>query len=323
MNAGLVSAALGLAATLLCASGSANEESDRRVVAMLDTQFQAAVKRNDADQMARILQDDMVLVLGDGRVSSRKDELQEARDKTISYERQDEDPGTQAVRVYGDTAIVTARLWVKGVRKGIAFDRHIWFSDTYVRTASGWRYFFGQASLALPNPQDRQQPSAGTARDGQHDFDFEFGTWKTHLKRLLNPLTGSTAWVEYDGTTTVRPVWNGRANLVELEVDGPRGHLEALSLRLYNPLAHQWSLNFANSIVGTISTPSVGEFRIGRGEFIDQETLGPRTILVRFLISQASPTVVNFEQSYSGDGGKTWEINWSATDTRTADKAAP
>src|SRR5260370_20451139 len=83
-------------------------------------------------------------------------------------------------------------------------------------------------------------------RDGQHDFDFEIGTWKTQLKRRLHPLTGSTTWVEYEGTTVVRKVWNGRANLAELEADGPKGHIEALSLRLYNPESHQWSLNFSN-----------------------------------------------------------------------------
>ena len=87
--------------------------------------------------------------------------------------------------------------------------------------------------------------AASQQRDGQHDFDFEFGTWKTHLKRLVRPLTGSTTWVEYDGTTVVRKVWDGRANLVELAVDGPAGHLEALSLRLYDPQSQQWSLNFS------------------------------------------------------------------------------
>jgi hypothetical protein len=160
--------------------------------------------------------------------------------------------------------------------------------------------------------------TALSARDGQRDFDFEIGTWKTHLKRLLHPLSGSTTWVEYDGVTTVRKLWNGRANLVELEVDGPSGHIEALSLRLYNPDAHQWSLNFSNSAVGTLTTPSVGEFKSGRGEFIDQENLGTRAILVRFIISNISSTSCHFEQSYSDDGGKSWESNWVADDTRVA-----
>lgn len=150
---------------------------------------------------------------------------------------------------------------------------------------------------------------------GQHDFDFEFGVWKTHLKRLLHPLSKSTIWAEYDGTTMVRKVWSGRSNLVELEVEGPKGHLEALSLRLYSPEAHQWSLNFANSASGTVGTPSMGEFHHGRGEFVDQETFGARTILVRFVITEVSPTSCHFEQSFSDDGGKTWELNWVADDT--------
>jgi hypothetical protein len=154
-------------------------------------------------------------------------------------------------------------------------------------------------------------------RDGQHDFDFEIGTWKTHIKRLVHPLTGSNTWAEYDGTTVVRKVWNGRANLVELEVEGPTGRIEGLSLRLYNPDAHQWSLNFSNSRVGTLATPTVGGFGKGRGEFYDQETLNDRVIFVRFVISDITPTSTHFEQAYSDDGGKTWEVNWLATDTRS------
>jgi hypothetical protein len=107
-----------------------------------------------------------------------------------------------------------------------------------------------------------------SVRDGQHDFDFEIGTWKTHLSRRLRPLTGSTTWVEYDGTTIVRKVWNGHANLLELEVDGAKGHIEALSLRLYNPESRQWSLNFSNSAVGTVGIPTIGDFKNGRGEFL-------------------------------------------------------
>jgi hypothetical protein len=164
------------------------------------------------------------------------------------------------------------------------------------------------------SPKSVQQTSA--TRDGQADFDFEIGTWKTHLRRLLEPLTGSTTWAEYQGTTVVRKVWEGRANLVELEVDGPAGHIEALSLRLYNPQSRQWSLNFANSAAGTMAVPTIGEFRTGRGEFYDQETLNGRAILVRFLILPVSADTIRFEQSYSDDGGKTWELNWVAVDTR-------
>ena len=160
-------------------------------------------------------------------------------------------------------------------------------------------------------------------RDGQHDFDFEIGKWKTHLRRLQRPLTGSTTWGEYEGTTVVRKVWNGRANLVELDVVGPSGHIEALSLRLYNPESRQWSLNFANSKGGTLGQPTIGEFKNGRGEFFDQETFNGRAILVRFVISDITPNSCRFEQAFSEDGGKSWEVNWIATDTRVGDAPAP
>ncbi|HEY8265313.1 MAG TPA: nuclear transport factor 2 family protein [Steroidobacteraceae bacterium] len=130
---------------------TASTEEDRRTVAALDTEFQAAVKHNDAATIDRIQHPDMILVLGDGRVFTKADHVQAALDKKIHYEVQDEDPGTQTVRVLGDTAVVTARLWLKGTSEGAAFDRRLWFSDTYVRTPDGWKYFFGQASLKLPD----------------------------------------------------------------------------------------------------------------------------------------------------------------------------
>jgi hypothetical protein len=160
-----------------------------------------------------------------------------------------------------------------------------------------------------------------TVRDGQHDFDFEIGTWKTHLSRLQHPLTGSTTWIEYEGTSVVRKIWNGRANLVELQVDGPTGHIEGLSLRLYNPQSRQWSINFANSSSGTLSQPTIGEFKNGRGEFFDQESFNGRTILVRNVWSDITPDSCRFEQAFSDDGGKTWEVNWIAIDTRMKDNS--
>ena len=162
--------------------------------------------------------------------------------------------------------------------------------------------------------------SAGNVRaaapDGQHDFDFHIGNWKTHVSRLQQPLSGSTTWVEYDGTTVVSKVWNGRANLVELEVDGAAGHLELLSLRLYNPESHQWSLNVASSRGGELGIPTIGAFKNGRGEFFDRETFNGRNILVRFTIYDIKASSCKFEQAFSADDGKTWEVNWRATDTR-------
>lgn len=150
-------------------------------------------------------------------------------------------------------------------------------------------------------------------RDGQHDFDFNIGTWKTHVSRLRNPLTGSTVWVEYDGVSVVRKVWDGRASLFELEVSGPAGRIEGMGLRLYNPQSRQWSLNWANSADGILGVPTVGEFKNGRGEFFDQEQFNGRFILVRNAFSDISTDSSRFEQAFSDDGGKTWETNWIMT----------
>jgi hypothetical protein len=158
-----------------------------------------------------------------------------------------------------------------------------------------------------------------TLRDGSHDFDSHVGTWKTHLTRLQKPLTGSKTWVEYDGTTLVRKVWNGSAGLVELNVDGPAGHIEALGLRLYNPDSKQWSLNFSNIRSGTLSPPMIGEFKNGRGEFYSSDTLYNRAILARFVITCPDENTIRFEQSFSDDGGKTWEVNWITDQVRVKD----
>jgi hypothetical protein len=163
-----------------------------------------------------------------------------------------------------------------------------------------------------------------TERDGQHDFDFELGSWTIHLKRLLHPLTGSKTWVEFDGTSVTRRVWNGRAQLEEFETDSPAaGHIEGLTLRLYDPKTHQWSLYWATSKSGVIGPPTIGEFKDGRGEFFDTEPSGPndRAILVRFVWSNTQTSSPHFEQSFSEDGGKTWEVNWITDQTRVNDES--
>jgi BNR/Asp-box repeat protein len=176
-------------------------------------------------------------------------------------------------------------------------------------------------SLANAVPAAPQIGQSSTARDGQRDFDFDFGTWKIHIKRMEHPLSGLTRWVELDGTIVVRKIWDGRANLAEVEADGPSGHLELLSLRLYNPESRQWSLNFARGNGGTLSVPMVGEFKNGQGEFYDQETFEGRVILVRIIVSAISSTAGHSEQAFSDDGGKTWEVNWINDYTRIKDDA--
>jgi ketosteroid isomerase-like protein len=129
-----------------------------KTVAALDRQYQAAVKANDVATMDRILADDFVLVTGSGHVSSKADLIKEAQERQRIYEHQEEEEGSQKVRVWGDTAVVTARLWLKGTEHATAFDDRLWFSDTYVRTPAGWRYVFGQASIPLPKADAELRP---------------------------------------------------------------------------------------------------------------------------------------------------------------------
>jgi hypothetical protein len=168
--------------------------------------------------------------------------------------------------------------------------------------------------LTQPKSSPSKPGRTSTERDGQHDFDWDIGTWKTHQRRLLHPLSGSTTWVEYNGTDVVRKVWDG-ANTGIVEADGPAGHLEIFTLRLYNPDARQWGISFTNSAEGTLSTPAIGEFKNGRGEFYDEETYKGRFILLRFSVSDITPTSCRFEQAFSDDWGKTWEVNFVATET--------
>jgi hypothetical protein len=158
-------------------------------------------------------------------------------------------------------------------------------------------------------------------RDGQHDFDFEVGRWNIHLKRLKDRLAGSTTWVEFDGTSVTRKVWDGKADLEEFETDSPAGgHIEGLTLRLYNPQSHQWSLYWSNSKNGTMDPPQIGQFKNGCGEFYAQDTWKGKTVLVRFVWTNTTTNSPHFEQSYSDDGGKTWEVNWITDQTRVNDE---
>lgn len=162
-------------------------------------------------------------------------------------------------------------------------------------------------------------PDNAPLHDGAHDFDFEPGAWKVHVERLAYGSSGSPRWDQWDGVSHCRKVWAGKANLVELEADGPAGHLEFLSLRLYNPGSQQWSLYYARSERGQLATASIGEFRNGRGEFYDQETYQGRMVLMRGVLTHSSERSVRFEQAFSVDGGKTWELNFTEQFTRLSD----
>jgi hypothetical protein len=152
--------------------------------------------------------------------------------------------------------------------------------------------------------------------DGRRDFDFEIGTWNTHVRILARPLSGSSEWIELKGSTVVRALLDGRSNIAELRISNAGRSIEGVSLRLYNPQTGQWSIHYANIKGGILDKPVVGSFEDGRGEFYAQDSYEGRAIFVRFVISPLRADTWRFEQAFSADGGRTWEVNWVATDTR-------
>jgi hypothetical protein len=169
-----------------------------------------------------------------------------------------------------------------------------------------------------PLPQASLDPAPADAGH-QHDFDFEFGSWKAHLRRLTRPLSGSNAWVTLDGTSLLYKLWNGRANFGELEVANAGSAIEGLTLRLYDPASQQWSIYFANGRGGRLGTPMIGRFANGQGAFYGQDLFDGKSIFVRFIFDRITPKSFRLVQSFSADGGRTWEPNWIATFARTKD----
>jgi hypothetical protein len=174
------------------------------------------------------------------------------------------------------------------------------------------------ASIALSYPRVgvSQTPTPPSAvRDGQRDFDFNIGVWHTHIRRTLDPFASASESVELNGTVTVRKVWGGKAELEEIEADGPKGHWEGLTLFLYNPRAHQWSQSFANSKAGLL-TSNIGEYKDGRVVLIGQDTMNDKVILVKAMWSDIKPESHQYEELYSNDGGTTWVRSFIANLTR-------
>jgi hypothetical protein len=167
------------------------------------------------------------------------------------------------------------------------------------------------AILGVASAARAQEP-----HEGQHDFDFNVGTWKTHIKRIQDPFTAPGQFIELNGTVTVRKVWDGRAQLEEIEADGPNGHWEGMTLFLYNPQARQWSQSFAASKSGVLNPPLVGAFKDGRGELFAADTFKDRSILVRGVWSEIKPDSHHFQEDYSNDGGKSWTPAFIAELTR-------
>ena len=175
------------------------------------------------------------------------------------------------------------------------------------------------AALALALPARTLAQTAPAPRDGAHDFDFLIGDWKAHLKRLPERLVGSTAWIEYYGVSRTHPVFGSNANMEEFADDNPaaKQHIRAQTLRLYDPAAGQWSIYGLDVDKGTLGLPAtVGQFTNGHGELFDYENWKGRYVLVRYVWTHQGANAAHFEQAFSPDGGKTWEVNWICDLTR-------
>jgi hypothetical protein len=171
------------------------------------------------------------------------------------------------------------------------------------------------ATLGLGAPLPTQ---ATPLSDGAHDFDFNLGTWRTHIRRVTDPLSGNPQGTELNGTVTVHKIWGGRGQVEEIEADGPQGHWEGLTLFVYNPQARQWTQAFIDSADGVLTTPTIGEFHDGRGELYAQESFRGRTLLIRATWSDIKPDSHHFQEDFSTDGGRTWLPAFVAELTRIA-----
>jgi hypothetical protein len=163
-------------------------------------------------------------------------------------------------------------------------------------------------------------PDART-HDGQHDFDFEIGTWHAHVKYLVHRLAGSKEWDEFEGTVVTKPFMEGKANLSEMNVDSAvsHKHIQIIAVRLYNPTSHQWSIYGASAKTGVFDPPQIGQFEGRRGEFYASDMFEGRAIYIRYVWQNLSQKATHFEQAYSSDGGKTWEVNWIYDGARIAE----
>jgi hypothetical protein len=205
------------------------------------------------------------------------------------------------MRLFTEVAGVRGGRFLGGGRKSFGLFVALVFAVCVF--GGGAEEVVGQTAAAA---SDQGSQQAVALRDGKNDFDFNLGVWHTHIRRVLDPFSGSDKSMELDGTVTVRKVWDGRGQLEEIEADGPKGHWEGMTMFLYNPQAHQWTQSFIDSEAGVLTTPLVGSFKDGRGELYSQETFRDKTVLIRGMWSDIKPDSHHFEEDFSNDGGKTW-----------------
>jgi hypothetical protein len=221
---------------------------------------------------------------------------------------------------YAQDTIEGRSVFVRYVWSNIT-DHSVHFEQAYSTDGGrswdvNWISDMSRESAAISESGSSHAQPAAPVQDGRHDFDPLLGSWKFELRRRTNPLTGSTNWVQYDGTGVCYSLWDGRAQLDTVLLNGATGPIEGLTLRLYNPKSHQWRLYWANSKDGIVAVPQIGRFTNGHGEFYAQDDLDDRSILVKFDWTGLGSAAPHFEQSFSADGGKTWEVNWITNQTR-------
>jgi hypothetical protein len=158
--------------------------------------------------------------------------------------------------------------------------------------------------------------AAPAVHDGQHDFDFDVGVWRTDIVRRLHPLTGPEETVQMTGTVKVTPLWNGRAQVEEIQANAPKGHWEGMTVFLYDPEARQWSMNFAGGSVGKMTPPTVGAMQDGRIQLYGEDTFDGRAVKIRAVWSDFTPTSHTYREYVSGDDGKTWVLYFTGRKTK-------
>jgi hypothetical protein len=149
-----------------------------------------------------------------------------------------------------------------------------------------------------------------TENDGRNDFDFLMGNWTVHHRTLKQRLHGSAEWVEFEGATACKKIINGLGNMDENLIHAKTGPVNAITLRLFNPVSKEWSIYWATDKTGILDVPMIGGFKDGVGEFYSQEVFEGRHIYSRFIWSKITANSCQWEQAFSEDGAKTWETNW-------------
>ena len=162
-----------------------------------------------------------------------------------------------------------------------------------------------------PDYEVRHAPGSGP----EHGFDFNMGRWMTKIRAVAHPLSAPGAWSDLHGTHVVYRLWDDWANIGQLEVDGPGGHVEDLALRLYDRKTRQWRVYFANSQSGTLAPPMVGAFENSTASFVGLDEVNGQTVLTRNIWSEIGATSCRQDWAISTDGGKSWVPTWSSVDT--------